>query len=76
MPHGMDPHVLEAFRADTRRVLSRRVPGGIAFFVALVIGPTEEFLRDWLGRRDEKELAQARRVLPEAAWEAVRGGVR
>lgn len=33
----MDSHVLEAFRAETRRVLFRRVPGGIAFFVALVV---------------------------------------
>jgi signal transduction histidine kinase len=37
MAHVLEPHVLEAFRADTRRILSRRVPGGIAFFVALVV---------------------------------------
>lgn len=37
MAHALEPHVLEAFRADTRRLMSRRVPGGIAFFVALVV---------------------------------------
>lgn len=37
MAHVLEPHVLEAFRADTRRIMSRRVPGGIAFFVALVV---------------------------------------
>src|SRR5689334_24399756 len=37
MAHVLEPHVLEAFRADTRRIMSRRVPGGIAFFVALVM---------------------------------------
>ncbi len=37
MAHALEPHVLEAFQADTRRIMSRRVPGGIAFFVALVV---------------------------------------
>src|SRR6185295_13900206 len=36
MAHELEPHVLEAFRADTRRILARRVLGGIAFFAALV----------------------------------------
>ncbi len=36
MAHVLEPHVLEAFRADTRRIMSRRILGGIAFFVALV----------------------------------------
>ena len=37
MAHQLEPHVLEAFRADTRRIMARRVPGGIAFFVSLVL---------------------------------------
>jgi signal transduction histidine kinase len=36
MAHELEPHVLEAFRADTRRILARRVLGGVAFFAALV----------------------------------------
>ncbi len=36
MAHVLEPHVLEAFRADTRRIMARRIPGGIAFFVGLV----------------------------------------
>jgi signal transduction histidine kinase len=36
MPHPLEPHVLEDFRADTRRILARRVLGGIVFFVVLV----------------------------------------
>jgi signal transduction histidine kinase len=37
MAHQLEPQVLEAFRADTRRILARRVLGGIGFFVILVI---------------------------------------
>jgi signal transduction histidine kinase len=37
MPRQLEPHVLEAFRADTRRIMARRVPGGIVFFVSLVM---------------------------------------
>jgi signal transduction histidine kinase len=37
MARQLEPQVLEAFHADTRRILARRVLGGIAFFVALVI---------------------------------------
>src|SRR5258705_12129263 len=36
MAHELEPHVLEAFRADTRRIMARRVLGGVAFFAALV----------------------------------------
>ncbi len=36
MAHALEPQVLEAFHVDTRRIMSRRVPGGIAFFVSLV----------------------------------------
>jgi hypothetical protein len=31
MAHALEPHVLEAFRADTRRIMSRRVPGASRF---------------------------------------------
>ena len=37
MARQLEPQVLEAFRADTRRILARRVLGGIAFFVVLVM---------------------------------------
>lgn len=37
MPDRLEPPVLEAFKADTRRIMARRVPGGIGFFVVLVV---------------------------------------
>jgi signal transduction histidine kinase len=37
MAHELEPHVFESFRADTRRILARRVLGGIGFFAALVL---------------------------------------
>ncbi len=36
MPHRLDPPVLEAFKEDTRRIMARRVPGGVIFFASLV----------------------------------------
>jgi hypothetical protein len=36
MMRSLEPHVLEAFRAETRRAIVRRGPLGIAFFLALV----------------------------------------
>src|SRR5437879_12705424 len=33
---SLEPHVLEAFRAETRRVIVRRGPYGIGFFLGLV----------------------------------------
>jgi AcrR family transcriptional regulator len=41
--------------------------------VALVIGPSQEYGRYWLGHRDEPERRRARRLLADAAWNAVRG---
>jgi len=52
----------------------RRLP--LPVFVALVIGPAEDYMRDWLGRRDDKELALAKRHLPDAAWDAVRASAK
>jgi signal transduction histidine kinase len=36
MMHSLEPHVLEAFRAETRRDVVRRGPFGIGFFLGLV----------------------------------------
>src|SRR5262245_33593982 len=36
MAYRPEPHVLEAFAAETRRILARRVPLGICFFVGVV----------------------------------------
>src|SRR5689334_12182753 len=36
MTRSLEPHVLEAFRAETRRVIVRRGPLGVGFFLALV----------------------------------------
>jgi signal transduction histidine kinase len=36
MTRSLDPHVLEAFRAESRRVIARRGPFGISLFLGLV----------------------------------------
>ena len=36
MAYRPEPHVLEAFAAETRRILARRVPLGVCFFVGVV----------------------------------------
>ena len=36
MPESLEPSVREAFAADTRRLMARRVPLGVCFFVAVV----------------------------------------
>jgi AcrR family transcriptional regulator len=42
-----------------------RVPARI--FVALVIGPSRDFVREWLARKDPRELRAAKLILPRAA---------
>jgi AcrR family transcriptional regulator len=39
--------------------------------VALVIGPSRDFLRGWLPAPDAKAMREARRVLPPAAYESI-----
>jgi len=52
MAHELEPHVLEAFRADTRRIMAQRVPGGIAFFVSLVTIAGLIEVSYWADRRE------------------------
>ena len=40
-------------------------------FSAVVIGPSQEFARQWLKRRDRAAFDEARAVLADAAWRAV-----
>ena len=37
MADRLEPHVREAFDAETRRIMARRVPLGVAFFVGVVV---------------------------------------
>jgi hypothetical protein len=41
-------------------------------FYSVLIGPSQEFARRWLARRDREAFAVARSELAEAAWRAVR----
>ena len=43
-----------------------------ALYYALLIGPAQEFARQWLRRRDRKALTEAQDALGQAAWRAVR----
>jgi AcrR family transcriptional regulator len=47
-------------------------PMASQLFYALVIGPAQEFARGWLRTRDGAVMREAERVLPGAAWLAVR----
>jgi AcrR family transcriptional regulator len=52
--------------AGTLRALST------ALYYAVLIGPAQEFARQWLRRRERKALMDAQDALGEAAWRAVR----
>lgn len=47
----------------------RRLPRDLTF--ALIVGPAREFARRWLRKRAETPMADARRVLPDAACRCV-----
>jgi AcrR family transcriptional regulator len=62
----------------TRAWIDREVEGGALramptrLFYAVLIGPSQEFARQWVGERDAAALKAALKELPEAAWRAVR----
>jgi len=62
----------------TREWIDREVDAGVlralptALYYAILIGPAQEFARQWLRARDEEAMREAARVLPDAAWRAVR----
>jgi AcrR family transcriptional regulator len=67
-----------ALIAETRAWIDREVKRGTlramptGLFYAVLIGPSQEFARQWLKTRDRRALAEAGRELPEAAWRAVK----
>ena len=62
----------------TREWIDREVDAGVlralptALYYAILIGPAQEFARQWLRARDAEAMREAERVLPDAAWRAVR----
>jgi AcrR family transcriptional regulator len=64
--------------AATREWIEREVAAGAmremstALLYAVLIGPCQEFARQWVKGRDRKALAEAQAVLADAAWRAVR----
>ncbi|HZN89214.1 MAG TPA: TetR/AcrR family transcriptional regulator [Thermoleophilaceae bacterium] len=60
----LEPHV------ESGRI--RSLPLDLTYVI--LIGPAQEFSRHWLERRLRTSMAEAERVLPEAAWNALRGG--
>ncbi len=42
-------------------------------YVAILIGPSQKFERDWLAGRTRSDPSQVRRVLADAAWNSLRG---
>ena len=64
--------------AETRAWVDRHVAAGAmrpmptGLFYAVLIGPSQEFARQWVRTRNRRALEEAGRELPEAAWRAVR----
>jgi AcrR family transcriptional regulator len=62
----------------TREWVEREVLAGAlrplptALYYALLIGPAQEFARQWVRRRDREAMRVAERELADAAWRAVR----
>jgi AcrR family transcriptional regulator len=48
----------------------RRMPGDV--FYAVLLGPAQEFTRQWLAGRARSSMAAAERSLAEAAWRGLR----
>lgn len=48
----------------------RRMPRGL--FYAVLVGPAQEFSRQWLGGHAKTAMSTAERVLPDATWDALR----
>ena len=71
---GMNRAVIDA----TREWIGEEVGAGAlrplrtALFYAVLIGPCQEFARQWVRRRDREALEEAVVELGEAAWRAVR----
>jgi AcrR family transcriptional regulator len=51
----------------------RRLPRGP--FYAVLVGPAQEFCRQWLAGRSPGSMRSAERVLPRAAWDSLAGPV-
>lgn len=71
---AMNGRVIAATRAWVADAVEagamRAMPTGLLY--AVLIGPSQEFARQWVGERDPGAMAAAREELPEAAWRAVR----
>ena len=71
---GMNRAAIDA----TREWIAEEVAAGelrpmrTQLFYAVLIGPCQEFARQWLKRRDRAALDEALALLPEAAWRAMR----
>lgn len=57
----LEPHVAAG-------VVEKLLP---SLVVALVMGPSRDFVRGWLGAQDGAAMRRARKVLPAAAWRAI-----
>lgn len=44
----------------------------LELFISVVIGPTQDFVRNWLAGRTRLQLAECRELLAQIAWDSVR----
>lgn len=71
---GMNQRIFEAVQIWRKRWVEagaiQDLP--LAFFHAIVLGPSQEFARHWVAGRVKQSIDEAEPVLAEAAWKAVR----
>ena len=70
MNAGFFAAVREWLRPHAAAGAVRRMP--LQLFYVIVLGPSQEFARQWLRDPDPKRIAAARPILARAAWDAVR----
>ena len=60
-------------RAERARATRRAVvAAAMELFLAVVMGPSQEFVRLWLSGRARSDIKLAKRRLADSAWRAVR----
>lgn len=59
------------FRPRIRRGSIRRLPGDL--YPSLILGPCQEFVREWLAGEIRTEVDTAARIIGEGVWRSVRG---
>ncbi|CAD5110369.1 TetR/AcrR family transcriptional regulator [Zestomonas carbonaria] len=64
--------ILQALAGYREQGLLRPLPEDC--FASIVIGPSQDFARNWLAGRTQSDLRECRELFAQVAWESVRAG--